>query len=300
LQIMLDKGKELDWFNSTVIVALAATAAVSFACFLVWELVDNDHPVVDLRLFLGRNFWTGSLALALGYGVYFGNVVLMPLWLQSYMGYTATEAGLLTAPVGLFAILLSPVVGKIIGKSDPRVLATFAFMVFGATLFMRTGYNTQANFGFLVRPILLQGIGVAFFFIPLVTLTLSGLPADRIPAASGLSNFLRITAGAFGTSISTTMWEDRSILHHARLTESITNGSAATTQYVQGMQASGFSVDQAMASLNRAIDQQAYMLGVNDIFFVSALLFTALIGVVWLARPVKAAGGASEAAAGAH
>jgi len=96
------------------------------------------------------------------------------------------------------------------------------------------------------------------------------------------------------------MWEDRSILHHARLTESITNGSAATSQYVQGMQASGFSLDQAMASLNRAIDVQAYMLGVNDIFFVSALLFAALIGVVWLARPVKAAGAASEAAAGAH
>jgi len=300
LQIMLDKGKELDWFNSGVIVALACVAAVAFACFLVWELVDNEYPVVDLRLFLGRNFWTGALSMALGYGVYFGNVVLMPLWLQTYLGYTATEAGLLTAPVGLFAILLSPVVGKIIGKSDPRKLATFAFAVFGITLFMRTGYDTQADFTFLVRPILLQGIGVAFFFIPLVTLTLSGLPAERIPAASGLSNFLRITAGAFGTSISTTLWEDRSILHHTRLVESINNGSQATTQYIQNMRASGFSVDQALASLNRQIDVQAYMLGVNDIFYASSLLFFALIGVVWLARPVRATAGAGEAAAGAH
>jgi DHA2 family multidrug resistance protein len=300
LQIMLDKGKELDWFNSSVIVLLATVAAIAFACFLVWELVDNDHPVVDLRLFLGRNFLIGACTLALGYGVYFGNVVLMPLWLQTYLGYTATEAGLLTAPVGLFAILLSPLVGKIIGKTDPRALATFAFLVFGLTLFMRTSYNTQADFGFLMRPILIQGIGVAFFFIPLVTLTLSGLSPDRIPAASGLSNFLRITAGAFGTSISTTMWEDRSILHHARLTEGINNSSLATTQYVQNMQASGFSVDQAMAALDRTIDVQAYMLGVNDIFYVSGLLFLAMIFVVWLARPVKAASGASEAAAGAH
>jgi DHA2 family multidrug resistance protein len=300
LQIMLDKGKELDWFNSSVIVGLAAVAVVAFTVFMVWELVDNDHPVVDLRLFLRRNFWTGSLALALGYGVYFGNVVLMPLWLQTYLGYTATEAGLLTAPVGLFAILLSPVVGKIIGKSDPRVLATFAFIVFGYSLWLRTGYNTQANFGYLARPIFIQGIGVAFFFIPLVTLTLSGLTPDKIPAASGLSNFLRITAGAFGTSISTTLWENRSVLHHARLTEAISNGNASTNQYLQGMQASGYSSDQALAAVNRSIDVQAYMLGANDIFYASAILFLALIIVVWLARPAKAGGGASEAAAGAH
>jgi DHA2 family multidrug resistance protein len=300
LQIMLDKGKELDWFSSSTIVALAAIAAVSFAVFLVWELVDNDHPVVDLRLFLRRNFWTGSVSLALGYGVYFGNVVLMPLWLQTYNGYTATEAGLLTAPVGLFAILLSPLVGKIIGKSDPRVLATFAFIVFGFSLWLRTFYTTSADFGHLVRPIVIQGIGVAFFFIPLVTLTLSGLTPDRIPAASGLSNFLRITAGAFGTSISTTLWEDRSVLHHARLAEAINGSSATTTQYLQGMQASGFTPEQSLAAINRTIDVQAYMLGANDIFYASALLFAGLILIVWLARPAKAGGAASEAAAGAH
>ena len=300
LQIMLDKGKELDWFSSGFIVALAAVAAVSFACFLVWELVDNDHPVVDLRLFKLRNFWTGTLTLALGYGVFFGNVVLMPLWLQLYMGYTATDAGLLTAPVGLFAILLSPFVGKYIGQVDPRKFATAAFVIFAAALYWRTFYNTQASFGFLVRPIILQGAAMAFFFIPLVTLTLSGLPPDRIAAASGLSNFARITAGAFGTSIATTMWEDRAILHHARLAESINSGNATATQYLQGMQSGGLTADQSMIALNRTIDVQAYMLGANDIFYVSALLFVALIGVVWIARPARSGGGASDAAAGAH
>ena len=300
LQIMLDKGKELDWFSSGFIVALAATAAIAFAVFLVWELVDNDHPVVDLRLFKLRNFWTGSLTLALGYGVFFGNVVLVPLWLQQYMGYTATDAGLLTAPVGIFAILLSPIIGRNITKFDPRVLATIAFLIFGAALFWRTYYNTQADFGYLVRPIILQGAAMAFFFIPLVTLTLSGLPPERIPAASGLSNFARITAGAFGTSIATTMWEDRSILHHARLTEAISNGSANATQYIDNLQSGGLTHDQAMLAVNRTIDVQAYMLGANDIFYVSSLLFIALIGVVWLARPVKAGASGADAAAGAH
>jgi DHA2 family multidrug resistance protein len=300
LQIMLDKGKELDWFSSGFIIALASVAVISFACFLVWELVDNDHPVVDLRLFKIRNFWTGTLTLALGYGVFFGNVVLMPLWLQQYMGYTATDAGLLTAPVGLFAILLSPVVGKYIGKVDPRKFATAAFLIFGAALYWRTFYNTQASFSYLVQPIILQGAAMAFFFIPLVTLTLSGLPPERIAAASGLSNFARITAGAFGTSIATTLWEDRAILHHARLTEAINNGSANANQYLQGLQNGGLSADQSLVAVNRTIDVQAYMLGANDIFYASAILFILLIGVVWLARPVKAGGGASEAAAGAH
>ena len=299
LQVMLDKGKELDWFNSGFIVALAATSAIAFACFIVWELVDNDHPVVDLRLFKRRNFWTGTLTLALGYGVFFGNVVLMPLWLQQYMGYTATEAGLLVAPVGLLAILLSPLIGKSVGKVDPRILATVAFLIFGLALFMRTYYNTQADFGYLVRPIIIQGAAVAFFFIPLVTLTLSGLTPDRIPAASGLSNFARITAGAFGTSIATTLWEDRAVLHHAQLTEAINDGSPAATQYIQGLQSNGLTKDQALAAINRTIDVQAYMLSANDIFYASSLLFIALIGVVWLARPIKS-GAASEAAAGAH
>jgi DHA2 family multidrug resistance protein len=300
LQIMLDKGKELDWFSSGFIVALASVAAVAFACFLVWELVDNDHPVVDLRLFKIRNFWTGALTLALGYGVFFGNVVLMPLWLQQYMGYTATDAGLLTAPVGLFAILLSPLVGKYISKVDPRLFATAAFMIFGAALYWRTFYNTQASFGYLVRPIILQGAAMAFFFIPLVTLTLSGLPPERVAAASGLSNFARITAGAFGTSIATTMWEDRAILHHAQLSEAINNGSTSATQYMQGLQSSGLSSDQTMAAINRTIDVQAYMLGANDIFYASAILFFLLIGVVWIARPAKASAAGAEAAAGAH
>ncbi len=122
LQIMLDKGQELDWFHSSTIVALAVVAVVVFSVFVVWELVENPYPVVDLRLFKRRNFWTGTLALSLGYGVFFGNVVLLPLWLQQYMGYTATEAGMLTAPVGILALLLSPFVGRSV-EQDGSALA---------------------------------------------------------------------------------------------------------------------------------------------------------------------------------
>jgi MFS transporter, DHA2 family, multidrug resistance protein len=287
LQIMLDKGQELDWFNSPTVIALGITALVGFCVFIAWEWLENPYPIVDLRLFTRRNFWTGTLALALGYGVFFGNVVLLPLWLQEYMGYTATEAGMLTAPVGVLAIVLSPFVGRWVGKIDPRWLASTAFVIFAVALYMRTRYNTQANFGFLVVPIIVQGAALAFFFVPLVTLVLSGLSPDRVPAASGLSNFARIVCGSFGTSIATTLWDNRAILHHSQLTEYVRNSSDAAQSYLRTLQAGGLSPQQAGAAINRSIDVESHLLAANDVFWISSILFLLMIGVIWLARPSK-------------
>jgi DHA2 family multidrug resistance protein len=299
LQIMLDKGQELDWFHSSTIIALALVALIVFCVFLVWELVENPYPVVDLRLFKRRNFWTGTLALSLGYGVFFGNVVLMPLWLQQYMGYTATDAGLLTAPVGILALLLSPFVGRWVSKIDHRWLATTAFLIFAISLYMRTRYNTQANFGFLVVPIIVQGAAMAFFFVPLVSLVLSGLTPDRVPAASGLSNFARIVCGSFGTSIATTLWDNRAILHHAQLTEYVTGSGDATRSYLQTLQSGGLSLQQAGAAVNRSIDVESHLLAANDVFWISSILFLLMIGVIWLARPAGT-NAPPGAAGGAH
>ncbi len=299
LQIMLDKGKDLDWFGSTQIVILAIAAVVGLALFVVWELTEQ-HPVVDLRLFARRNFWTSSLAMSLAYGTFFGNVVLLPLWLQQYMGYTATQAGMVLAPVGVLAILLTPAVGRTVHKVDPRLFATGAFLIFALVLVMRSHFNTSADFQTLMVPTIIQGAALAIFFIPLVTLSLSGLSPDRIPAASGLFNFARITAGSFGTSIATTLWDHRATLHHAQLAERFTGADQTSRQALAAMQASGLTPEQSYGMVNRLVDQQAFMLSANDVFFASALLFLALIAVVWLARPVKAAPAASDAAAGAH
>ncbi len=298
LQIMLDKGKELNWFSSNEIVLLGVVAVVGFAFFIAWELTD-DHPVVDLTLFLRRNFWTGTVSMALAYGLFFGNVVLMPLWLQQWMGYTAIQAGAIMAPVGVFAILLSPLVGKKVATVDPRKLVTIAFAVFGLVLWMRSQFNTQADFVTLIIPTVIQGVAMAFFFIPLVSLVLSGLPPQRIPAASGLSNFTRILAGGMGTSIATTIWENRATMHHSHLAEAINVTNSTANQAIAGLQAQGMSAEQAYAQINRMIDQQAAMLSANDIFYASAIGFLALIAVVWLARPQKSAAPSAEAA-GAH
>jgi len=296
MQIMIDKGKELDWFASSQIVTLAIVAVVGFLFFLAWELTER-HPIVDLRLFARRNFLMGTVSLSVAYGLFFGNVVLLPLWLQQYMGYTATWAGLATAPVGILAIVLSPWVGKNVSRIDPRKLATVAFVGFGLVLWMRSRFNVQADFMTILIPTVLQGAAMAFFFIPLQAIVFSGLTPDRMPSASGLSNFVRITAGAVGTSLFTTLWEDRATLHHAQLAEAINRGNDTAMQTLSQLVASGLSNEQAMANINRSIDQQAYTMAVTDVFYLSALLFFALIAVVWLARPKL---GAGAGGGGAH
>ncbi len=298
MQIMLDNGKDLDWFHSSVIIALAVIAVLGFIFFVIWELTEK-HPVVDLSLLRGRNFWAGTVAISVGYGVFFGNVVLLPLWLQQYMGYTATEAGMVLAPVGVLALILSPIVGKSLGRFDARPFATFSFLVFALVLWMRSLFNTQADFDTIMVPTIIQGIAMAFFFIPLTTVTLSGLPQERIPAATGLFNFVRISAGGFGTSITTTLWENRAAMHHAHLAEAINNGSQAARSTLAGLEAAGMSPEQALARINQMVTQQSFMLAANDLFYISAVIFVVLIPLVWLTHPKHGTGGAS-AAAGAH
>jgi DHA2 family multidrug resistance protein len=298
MQMMLDLGKEKDWFASPLIVTLAIVTVVGFAFFIAWELTDA-HPVVELRLFARRNFWTGTVATAIAYGLFFGSVVLLPLWLQQYMGYTATDAGMIMAPVGITALILSPIVGRTIAKVDARQYVTFGFVVFAIVMYMRAGFSTTADVKTLMIPTIIQGVGMAFFFIPLSTITLSGLPPDKIAAASGLTNFARITAGAFGTSISTTLWESRATLHHAQLAESVNNGSPAAQAAISGLSSSGFSADQVLAMINQLLNQQAFTMAAVDIFYASAVLFILLIPIVWLSHPQKGGAG-PDAAAGAH
>ena len=302
LQVMLDKGKELDWFNSSTIVVLAVVVVIALAVFIAWELTDA-HPVVDLRLFARRNFLFGACTLAIAYGLFFGNVVLMPLWLQQYMGYTATSAGMALAPVGVLAILLTPIVGKNVSKWDPRWMATGAFLLFSLVLWMRSNFTSDTDFGTILVPTFIQGGALAFFFIPLTTLTLSGLPPERIPAAAGLSNFVRITLGAMGTSIATTLWDNRATLHHVRLVEQMGQNGSALGDATTALGQAGLGGSAGYASINRLIDIQAFTWAADDIFIGSAVTFLLLIFTIWFTRrPPKITGGGGPSAdmGGAH
>jgi DHA2 family multidrug resistance protein len=299
LQLMLDKGKELDWFASPEIVVLAIVAVVGLVLLVVWELTDA-HPVIDLRLFAGRNFAFGAIALSIAYGLFFGNVVLLPLWLQQYMGYTATAAGMALAPVGLLAILLTPLVGRKVGQWDPRWMAGGAFLGFALVLWLRAQFTVQTDLWHILLPTLMQGAAMAFFFIPLTTLTLAGVPPERMASASGLSNFVRITAGAMGTSIATTLWDDRAALHHAHLAERLALGDAPLAAASAQLQATGLSAEQALAQINRLVDQQAFTRAADDIFLASSVIFVLLVLMLWPLRRPPRAGGAPADAGGAH
>lgn len=297
LQIMLDKGKDLDWFASPVIVGLAVIALIGFVFFLIWELTE-EHPIVDLRLFKRRNFLAGTVAISVAFAVFFANLVVLPQWMQQYLAYPAVNAGLATAPLGIFAVLLAPVIGKLMPKAEMRVLATLSFLGFAAVFFMRSQYTTGVDTFTLVLPTLLQGIPTALFFVPLTAILLSGLPPEKIPAAAGLSNFVRIFCGAVGTSLATTMWNNRTVLHHARLVEQASPNNPIYGAAIQSIETTmHLSAAQATVYFEKQLNVQAIMLGLNDIFWLSAVVFVTIIPLIWLTRPARGAGAGAASAA---
>ena len=292
LQYMLDKGNELDWFGSTEIIVLAIVAVVALSFFIVWELTE-EHPVVDLTLFRNRNFWTGTLAIALGYLAFMAGTVLFPLWLQTAQGYTATWAGIASAPVGVMAVILSPIIGKNLHRLNLRVLSTLAFMILGGCYLAMSHFNSQVDIGTLMLPRFVMGIGIAIFFVPLTTIILSDIEPQRIASAVGLSNFLRILAGSIGTSIATTLWERRTSLHHAQLTETALPGMPGYDSFVQGLKALRVPDAAVNSQINLVLNREATMLATSDVFWLMGCLFLALITMVWLTRPKSPAAGSA-------
>ncbi|WBH15376.1 DHA2 family efflux MFS transporter permease subunit [Sphingomonas radiodurans] len=294
LQIMLDLGKNADWFNDPLIVVLTIVSAISFVAWLIWELTDAN-PIVDLSLFKNRNFAVGSLAFCLGYAVFFANILLLPLWLQTQLGYNATWAGLVAAPSGVVAVLLTPFVARLSGKIDARILATVAFTFFAISYWMRSGYTTTASFYDLMLPLLVQGVAMATFFLSMLTIALDRIPPERIPSASGLSNFTRLVAGAFAASLITTAWDRREALHQARLSEAVGNGMPYRMA-VESLGRLGMDATQAAGAITRQMVGQAYLLASTDLFRLSSWLCAALTIIVWFCRRPQTGGGPAVAA----
>ena len=285
LQLMLDQGRELDWFNSTEIVVLTIIAAIGLIALIIWELTD-DNPVVDVSLFKSRNFTVGCVSTSLAFLVYSGTVVLIPLLLQQVYNYTATWAGLAAAPVGLLPILLAPIIGKFGNKIDMRILITVSFMVYALTFYWRAvTFEPEMTFMDVALPQFVQGLAVACFFMPLTTITLSGLPPEKMASASSLFNFLRTLAGSIGTSLTTFIWYNREAVHHTQLTEVINPYNPISQQFFQTMGSFGLSEEQTASYIARQITAQGFIIGANEIFLVSAITFISLVVLIWFAKP---------------
>jgi DHA2 family multidrug resistance protein len=295
LQVMLDTGRDADWFASPWIVALAIVAAVGFVAFLIWQMYE-EHPIIDLTLFRMRNFTVGTLITCIGYAVFFGNVVMLPLWLQTQLGYTASWAGIVQAPAGLVALVFAPLAGRMVTRMDARITACVSFVVMALAYYTRSLLNADAALGDFMLPMVLQGIGVAFFFVSVVTITLDGIPPQRMPAATSISNFLRIVAAAFSTSIATTLWDDRAALHQTRLAEASSVYDPRLQQAFAGLSDLGLSDQQSLGVIMRGVAQQAYTMSSLDYFYVTTWIALALAFLVWFTRRPRVASGIPAAA----
>ena len=284
LQILLDKGNELDWFGSPLIMGLAAVSVVALAFFIAWELTD-EHPVVDLRLFGRRNFAVGVTCLMIGSIAFFGTVVVVPLWLQSYQGYTPLWAGKVVAFGGVLALLLGPIIGATIHRLDARAVATFGFIVFALVAFWSARFTPDVDYWTLALSRLFMGVGISCFFLPLVTINLSGLAPGQLAAATGLQNFMRNLGSSFGTAIMTSLWDHKGIEHHARLAEQVTAYNPLATHYLDQLHAIGLGDTQALAQLDRTLTTQAYLLSTDAVLCISGMLMLSLIGLIWWAKP---------------
>jgi DHA2 family multidrug resistance protein len=294
LQVVLDTGKDADWFSSTAIVVECLVAAVGFIAWLIWEM-NEKHPIVDLSLFRSRNFTVATIIFCIGYAIFFGANLLQPLWLQTQLGYIATWAGLVAAPAGVVAVFLTPIVARAMTKIDARWIATVSLVAFAISFFMRSGYTPDASFTVMVMPLLVQGVAMSTFFVAMVTLSLNGVPPNQIPQASGLVNFTRITAGSFAASLSTTIWERWANLHQTRLAEVMGSNDPAFVQALHKMQAAGLTAQQALAAVTGQVVNQSYFLAVLDFFRISAWLVALLVPMVWLTRRAISSGGPAAA-----
>lgn len=284
-QIMLDTGRENDWFGSSWIIALAVIAAIGFVAFVIWELTDAN-PIVDIRVFRHRGFTFSTLAISLGFGAFFASVVLTPLWLQQVVGYTATVSGYTVAWLGVFAVLGSPIAAQLIGKTDPRIPITIGILWLGAMSLLRSGWTADADYWTLSLPQLLQGAGMPFFFIGLTALALGSVKPDETVSAAGLMSFVRTLSGAIGTAIATTAWDDASRVSRNDMVPALNDPAGVLAK----LQASGMTSEQARAALDRLVEVQASTVGVLHIYVVAAIAFVAAAVMVWFAPRPKQAG----------
>jgi DHA2 family multidrug resistance protein len=283
LQVMLDLGREHDWFGSPFIIQLAVIAFVGFAFLLAWELFDR-HPIVDLKVFRHRGFTVSVVALTFTYGAFFASLVVIPQWLQTSLGYTATWAGYATAFNGVAAVFMAPVAAILSQKVDPRILVSGGILWLAATSLTRVLWWTSgADFWTLALPQLIQGAGMPFFFVPLTTLALGAVNDDEVASAAGLMNFLRTMSGAVATAIGVTMWENGA--QQAR--DNLTAVLHGTQGNMQVLQAHGFGVEQSRLFISQLVDAQANAITTVNLFELFAAIFVGAAAIIWLAPKPK-------------
>ena len=261
---------------------------VGLVLLTIWEWYERN-AAVDLHLLRSRNFAIGVSLQTIGFTIFFGNMVVMPLWLQTVMGYDSFHSGLAVAPVAVFSVLFSPVIGMNMHKVDLRYLVITGFALFAFGSWYSSLLTPDATMSDIMIGRFLFGLGIPFFFIPLGALIMEGLHGEELTHAAGLSNFLRTLGGAIGTAVFVTLWTRRTIFHHARLTENAVPGTPAYDQLMNQLGHAGMNSTQRYTLLDGLISQQAATQSTLDILYLTGVLFLVMIIFVFFAKPVKGA-----------
>jgi DHA2 family multidrug resistance protein len=291
LQVVLDKGQEDDWWSSAFITNLAVVAAVALAAFVIWELRRPD-PIVDLRLLANRNFAFGNILMFMLGFILLSSTVLLPLYAQAVLGYTATEAGKVISPGGFAVMLMMPIVGGLVGRVDARWLIAFGLVVTSLSLFNMMRFDTNVDYATLAWARIYQSVGLGFLFIPVNTIAFLGLPPAKNNDASALINMMRNLGGSFGIAIATTVLARRQQHHQNVLIGHVTPYTSPYDTTIQAMQqaigrnaASAADVlHQAQAQLYAMVQRQALVLSYIDAFWLLAVIFAAMLPLVLLLR----------------
>lgn len=267
LQIFLDKGQQWDWLSSNLIRILIIGFVVGFTYLIIWELW-KKNPLLNLRLFAYPSFSLSIICLTISYAIYFGSIVLIPLWLQEFMGYDPVWAGIAVATIGIGPILFSlfsPAVVKRLGNVLTLILG---FVFFAIGCFYNSYFTPSVTIQHVAFARFLFGLALVFYVNPLIGLSVENIPVAELPNATGIFHFIRSLIGGIGTAIFKTIWERRTIYHHQTIGSSLTPFNPSTPQIHSGSQ---------LESLNTLTDQQAALLALNDTFYLMAWCFVIML-----------------------
>ena len=302
LQFLLDKGQQEDWFASTLITTLAVVSAVALAALIVHQLRSTE-PIIDLRLFTDRSYSVGVFLMTVLGFVLYGSLVLLPIMLQTLLGYSSLEAGEAMAPRGVGSLVMMPIVGMLTSKVDARKLLATGLVIGGVTMIWLGQLNLNAGYWDIFWPQLIQGAGLALLFVPLTTVSMATIAPQRMGYATSLFNLMRNIGGGIGIAATGTMLARQRHAYGAVLGEHVTAFDPTTTgvleQLTAGFMARGSDVvtatNQAYLALYGMIQRQAAMVSFVNIFRLLGLLFLVMIPLVMIMKRPK--GGAGPAAA---
>ena len=301
LQMVFDTGQRKDWFGRNQIRWWTALCVIGLVSLIVREL-KAQHPIVDLRVLKDQTFSAGVFLMTMLGFVLYASLMLLPIFLQTLLGYPALQSGLALSPRGLGSMVMMPVAGVLTNRYDPRKLIGGGLVVGAYTMFSLSHLNLNAGYWDIFWPQVIQGGALAFLFIPLMAVSMSGIAKEKMGNATSIYNLMRNIGGSFGIATMTTFLARRNQVHQNQLISHITQYDVGTQMTLRGMQnwfqLHGYnSVDaakKALGAIYGMVQRQAGMLSFVEAFWVMGLIFVGMIPFLFVLRNVRHRSGPSS------